>query len=124
VLLDEAAKPFPERTCLGRHCVEFPRKGAGAHGGQYVVPNELGLRQPSQQVFAATDPFDNFVDGRRDRVQEIEPESVCDEEARGAIRCYASAWALNAVTVSPRLRLRFDSYIPIDGPLHNPLTSD
>jgi hypothetical protein len=107
VLENKAPKPFPKRARLGSYRIQLPRQRAGVHSGQNLVRHQLRLRQPSEQLFAATNPFDYFTGRGRDRVQEIEPRCVRNENCRQAIGCLAGdGLELKTATASLSLQLR------------------
>ncbi len=82
----KTAEPFAQVPGLGRHLVEFAGQGVGADAVQHGLGDQFRLAQPIQQPFAIGDPIDRNVDGRRDRIEEIQAGRVGDEQGRGMNR--------------------------------------
>ena len=64
---------------LGGDLVQFRRRRSRAQRIQRIRWNELGLSQPVEEALAVIKPVDRRIDGRRDRVQEIEAERIGNE---------------------------------------------
>ena len=76
---NEGPEPFAQAASLGGDLVQFRRRRSGAQRIQRIRWNELGLSQPVEEALAIIQPIDRRIEGRRDRVQEIEAEGIGNE---------------------------------------------
>ena len=77
---NEASEPFPQVARLGGDIIQFARCRPGSQIFQSPERHEAGLFQPGQEAVAVLDPVDRRIDGRSDRVQEIETERIGEEQ--------------------------------------------
>jgi len=85
VRLNEGSKPFAQCPRLSGYCIELARQGAFADRLRHIFPDKPSLLEPFQQVVTRADPFNRLVSWRGDRVQEIEPDGVGEEERLGSV---------------------------------------
>ena len=81
----EISEPFAQASRLIGHVVDFSRKSLGPDPFEYIGRHEPRLLEPVQQTFAVLDPVNWRIDRSRNRIQEIEAQSVGDEDRRGMI---------------------------------------
>ena len=76
---NEGPEPFAQAASLIGDLVQLRRRRSRTQRIQRIRWNELGLSQPVEEALAIIKPIDRRIEGRRDRVQEIEAERVGNE---------------------------------------------
>ncbi len=81
----EAPEPFPQAPRLVCKRVELARERTHTHVPKNVAWDQAGLLEPAQIAFAIMKPIDGGIDGRRDRIEEIQPTRPPDKDRRRAV---------------------------------------